>query len=389
MAQNNKRVLIIVKSAITRDPRVRRQIQWLTEEGCEVDTVGPVGHHVDGVHTHYGVEHAPAWTRSKRLSPLMHAMLPHGILFRFLLEMRIPKAVTQKIASSYYDLIIFNDHHFLPWIRSNSVFTPAIVKKGIHLDIHEYVRSKAARETWRERLTAPYNNWIRSFIGSQKFSSRSTVASGIAELYAQEFTIPEPAVVRSAPDFVDQKPSAVDARSIKLLHHGAAHDNRGIPELLEAMEKVSARFHLTLILVGDKAKIAQYKSQAAAKNLAVDFVDPVAVDLIAKTINRFDVEVMFFPPRTRNLEFALPNKLFEAVQGRLALLIGESAMMSEIVEEYDNGIVVKGWTASDLLRGIESLDHASVTAMKANSHRAAPALSAQNERAAFLRSIAL
>lgn len=389
MAHTAKRVLIIVKSPITRDPRVRRQIQWLTEEGCEVDTVGPVGHHVQGVRTHFGVEHAPAWTRSRYFSPVLHRFVPHGLLFWFLLEMRIPRRVKQRIRRGDYNLVIFNDHHFLPWIRKRSVFTRLAINQGIHLDLHEYVRAQAARTTWQERFAAPYSDWVRSFIGSPRFSSRSTVARGIADLYAEEFDIPAPAVVRSAPAFVEQSPSRVNPQSIELLYHGAAHDNRGIPELLEAMRSVSSRFRLTLILVGDESSIARYKAQVAANNLDVVFAEPVAVDLIAETIRKFDVEVMFFPPRTRNLEFALPNKLFEAIQGRLALLIGASAMMSEIIDVYENGIEASGWTSQDLANAIESLDEANVSRMKENSHRAAHALSAETEREAFLTSIGL
>src|SRR5664279_2060168 len=108
MPHNNKRVLIIVKSPITRDPRVRRQIQWLTDEGWIVDTVGPIGHHVPGVETHFGVSHAPAWTRSRHVAPLMYALIPHGLLFRFLFENRIPQTAKQRIADDHYDLVLFN-----------------------------------------------------------------------------------------------------------------------------------------------------------------------------------------------------------------------------------------------------------------------------------------
>lgn len=387
MAHSNKRVLIVVKSPITRDPRVRRQIQWLTDEGWQVDTVGPVGHHVPGVETHFGVSHAPAWTRSRQISPILYALVPHGFLFRYLLENRIPNAVKQRIPANHYDLVLFNDHHFLPWIRSRAVFTREVVERGIHLDMHEYVPPHAAHDSRWQVFAARYVGWVRSFIGDRRFSTRSTVASGISRLYVAEFGIRPLSIVRSAPAYVEQEPSPVDPTAIQLLYHGAANDMRGIPEMLTAMEHVSPRFRLTLILVGDPAKIDEYQRWVQAKNLRVDFVAPVPVDEIATHINRYDVEVMFFPPRTRNLEFALPNKLFEALQGRLALLMGESSMMTELVREYSNGIVTEGWSAEELAISIDSLTASTVTVMKANSDRAAREISAESERSAFFASI--
>jgi glycosyltransferase involved in cell wall biosynthesis len=387
MSQKNRRVLIIVKSPITRDPRVRRQIEWMIQDDWSVDTVGPVGHHVPGVDTHFGVNHAPAWTRSQRIAPLMYALVPHGLLFRYLLENRIPKTVKQRISGNHYDLVLFNDHHFLPWIRTPAVFTSDVVRRGIHLDMHEYVAPTVRSGSWVHSLAARYNDWVRSFIGDARFASRSAVASGISHLYASEFNIPPLAVVRSAPVYVEQTPSVVDTNVIELLYHGAAHDNRGIPELLEAMETLSDRFRLTLILVGDESKSAEYRHRAESKNLRVSFAPPVPVDEITMYINKFDVEVMFFPPRTRNLEFALPNKLFEALQGRLALAMGESSMMTEVVAEYSNGVIAPGWTANDLAQTLELLTAESVTAMKANSDRAAREISAETERAAFFESI--
>ena len=388
MSQKNRRVLIIVKSPITRDPRVRRQIEWMTEGGWSVDTVGPVGHHVPGVETHFGVNHAPAWSRSQRIAPLMYALVPHGLLFRYLLENRIPKTVKQRISGNHYDLVLFNDHHFLPWIRTPAVFTSDVVRRGIHLDMHEYLQPPAVKNGWWQISPERYYSWVRAFIGTPRLSARSTVASGISDLYVKELAIPEMSIVRNAPAYVEQTPSAVAADSIELLYHGAATDLRGIPQLLEAMRHLPSRFLLTLILVGEASKIAEYKRTVQEEHLLVRFEPPVPVEEIATYINKFDVLVMFYPPLNRNLEFALPNKLFEALQARLALVMGESSMMTEIVAEYSNGVVVAGWSADDLAQALEQLTAESVAAMKANSDRAARDISAETERAAFFESIA-
>lgn len=387
MAHSNRRALIIVMSPITRDPRVLRQIEWLKSEGWTVDTVGPASHHVPGVETHFGISDPPQWTRSRFGSAILYGVLPHYAKFRILIGNLIPAAVKNHIATNHYELILFNDHHFLPWLRDKRVFTREVVERGIHLDIHEYVRPRVPRDSLWRLFAAPYYDWIRTFIGDHRLGTRSTVAPAISQLYESEFNIPPLSIVRSVPAYVELEPSAVDPNSIELLYHGAANDLRGIPEMLEAMAVISPRFRLTLILVGDEDKIAEYQRWVEAKNLRVSFVAPVPVEQIATYINKYDVEVMFFPPRTRNLEFALPNKLFEALQARLALVMGESSMMTEIVKEYSNGVIASGWSSADLAKSIDSLTAEEVIAMKANSDRAARAISAESERAAFFNSI--
>jgi len=387
MAQSNRRALIIVMSPITRDPRVLRQIEWLKSEGWSVDTVGPAGHHVPGVESHFGIGDAPLWTRSPFGSAVIYGLLPHSLKFRILLGNLIPDEVKGRISANEYELILFNDHHFLPWLGDKRVFTPQVIRQGIHLDIHEYVRSRVPRDSLWRIFAAPYYDWIRTFIGDLRLSTRSTVASGISELYAQELSIPPMAIVRNAPAYVELAPSAVNPEAIELLYHGAATDVRGIPELLEAMETVSSRFRLTLILVGEGRKIAEYKRTVAAKGLRVVFEDPVPVEQIATHINKYDILVMFYPPLNRNIEFALPNKLFEALQARLALVMGESTMMTEIIREYSNGVIAQGWSSANLAQSIESLTAEHVTTMKANSDRAARSISAESERTAFFNSI--
>ncbi|MGV8972735.1 MAG: glycosyltransferase [Rhodoglobus sp.] len=387
MAHNSLRALIVVMSPITRDPRVLRQIEWLTSEGWTVDTVGPAGHHVPQVQNHYGVSEPPRWTRSRFGSAALYGLLPHSRKFAILLGDRIPEKVKRDIAGSAYDLILFNDHHFLPWLRESRVFTPEVIARGIHLDIHEYVRPRVPRDSLWRVFAAPYYDWIRTHIGDRRLGTRSTVASGISTLYAQEFGIAEMAIVRNAPSYVELKPTEVADDRIELLYHGAATDVRGIPELLQAMETLPERFTLTLILVGEERKITAYKSTVREKNLRVKFVDPVPVEQIAAHINIYDALVMFYPPLNRNLEFALPNKLFEALQARLALVMGESAMMTEIVREYDNGVIATGWTTADLTSAIETLTPENVRTMKSNSDRAAREISAETERTSFFVSI--
>jgi hypothetical protein len=97
--------------------------------------------------------------------------------------------------------------------------------------------------------------------------------------------------------------------------------------------------------------------------------------------------LIFFPPRFPNNTFALPNKFFEAVQGRLGIVIGESPEIVGFVRNREIGIVVQGWRASDLAVAINALSAEDVIALKQASARAATDLSTVGEGPRFLAGV--
>src|SRR5690606_7027880 len=127
---------------------------------------------------------------------------------------------------------------------------------------------------------------------------------------------------------------------------------RGISEIVGALGQLEDRFTVTLMLTGDPALISQMATKIEPLGDRIVIVPPVPMTEVSTAINKFDLEIMFFPPIRRNLEFALPNKLFEAVQGRLGLIIGASPMMAELVRKYSNGVIVEGWEPGDLASAI-------------------------------------
>jgi glycosyltransferase involved in cell wall biosynthesis len=221
------------------------------------------------------------------------------------------------------------------------------------------------------------------------FDSRSTVNNGIARLYEEELSVPEFAVIRNSPPFADLVPGPVDPHHIKLIHHGMASWDRGLREIVDAMRLLDARFSMTFMLLGSEEVISELKEYSADLADRIDIVPPAPMRELSSAVNRFDLEIMFYRPATRNLELALPNKLFEAVQGRLGLVAGRSPMMVDVINQHSNGVIVDGWEASDLAATLNALTAERVSELKSASHAAAAELSSEAERAVFLRTMGL
>jgi glycosyltransferase involved in cell wall biosynthesis len=370
-----RRALVVSDSRIAGDPRVLRQIRWLRGAGWSVDTLGR-GPQPDGSDRHFAMPKPSALTRG-----LAYLLLPPSLTYRHVIESTIPAGA----ADGGYDLVVFNEIELLPWFER--VHARLLAAGGrAHLDLHEYAPSQRVGLVHR-LIFKRYRDWMVRFVASPLIASRTTVANGIARLYADRFGIPLPSIVRSTPAFADQAPSPVEPGRIRLIHHGGVALQRGLGLLVDAMSHLDERFTLELMLVGSPDAIGDLRRQAAPLGDRVTFRDPVPVDEVATALNGYDAEIIFFPPVTENLRFVLPNKFFEAVQGRLALVIGPSVEMVELVEQYGNGVVADGWTAVELAAAIGSLDEDRVRELKAGSDRAAHDLSAEREGARFLAAL--
>ncbi|MBM7504163.1 glycosyltransferase [Agromyces aurantiacus] len=385
----SRAALVLSYSEIATDPRVRRQVDWLTGSGWEVDTVGLGDRPTSSVGRHYPLGAPSRWSTTRVGVLAAQLVLPHRIGFRRQLVDRIPAEAKERLRVGHYELVVFNETEFGPMVGDPTVFTPHARSAHLHLDLHEYHNPRLRRQTLGGRLTSGHYRWIRKHIGDPAFRTRSVVNEPIGRLYVEEFGIAPPTPVRNIPPFVRQEPSDVDPGEIRLLFHGLAAWQRGFTEILEAMRVLPERFTMTFMLMPNPAVIDRLQSliDAHPARERITIVPPAPMREIAQHINPYDLEIIFYRPLGRNLEFALPNKFFEAVQGRLGLVVGESPLMAELVREFGNGVVVEGFESSDLAATLGRLAAGDVARMKAASHRAADVLNAEAEGRVFLAAL--
>ena len=163
-----------------------------------------------------------------------------------------------------------------------------------------------------------------------------------------------------------------------MIHHGAASPNRRLENMIEMMRYLDRRFVLDMILVpGDRSYIAHLRN--LARDLpSVRFLPAVPMPQIPEFVNHYDVGVAAIAPTTFNTKHSLPNKFFEYIQGRLAIVIGPSPEMAKIIREYGCGVVADGFRPRDLANAVMSLDSQRIYAMKMNADRAARHHCAEN-----------
>lgn len=376
------RVLVLSFSPIERDPRVLRQISVLGKT-AEVMSCG-YGKSPEGVVEHIEIpDDLQPWRPSYKKVVLLSLLGLHKRLYFGSKKVRF---VTDRIPAGSVDVIIANDAIAAPLAHA---LRP---RKGVHADLHEYApRQGEDRLRWRV-LVGPFMNWAcRRYV--TKAHSTSTVAKGIAEEYAKVYGICEPAVVPNAAPYESQlRPTPVGA-PLRIVHTGAAGRSRRIEVMIDAIamanEQKPGTATLDVVLVPGEQRYIE-ELQVKARSIPGDTVrvlPPVTFDQIIPMLHGYDVGLFLCPPTTFNLKHALPNKLFEFIQARLAVVIGPSPEMERVVKKYGVGWVADGFDAEPTAKLLLSVTAEQVAEMKQASHAASSELGAEKLSAPWTEAV--
>jgi len=192
--------------------------------------------------------------------------------------------------------------------------------------------------------------------------------------------------VTNAPHYEDLSPSPVH-KPIRVIHHGSAQPGRGLEEMVHAASLLDGRFTTDFMLVESWPGFRDKLIRLARGNPRIGFPDPQPMHTLARATNEYDIGIFLLPPVNLHRRYALPNKLFEFIQARLAVAIGPSPEMARVVQDYGCGIVVDDFEPETLAAALNALDSESIAAFKGASHAAAVELCAERNEAIVLEAV--
>lgn len=366
------RILVLSFSKIERDPRVLRQINLL-RGSADVVSCG-YGVAPPGVTDHIEIpQNLEPWRLNYKVVVALSILRMYRRLYFGSDKVRYVK---KSIPEGSFDVIIANDA-----IAAPLAFALRPVK-GVHVDLHEYApRQGEDRRKWRV-LVGPFMDWAcRRYVS--KATSTSTVAKGIAREYNKVYGFPEPSFVPNAAPYESHFSPTPVGDPLRIVHTGAAGRSRRVEVMIDAVAEANRRVpgtaSLDLVLVpGDKLYIAELTERAnAVPDGAIRVIPPVNFDQIVTMLHRYDVGLFICPPTTFNLKYALPNKLFEYIQARLAVIIGPSPEMEQVVATHGVGWVADGFDAESTATLLLRLTADEVAEKKRASHGASKELGAE------------
>ncbi|GAA1777194.1 glycosyltransferase [Agromyces lapidis] len=364
------RILCISFSHFLADSRVLRQLRVLERYG-DVTTIG-YGDAPPGV-----VEHLEIPAALPSLPQTVGGVAKLGLRAYRSVEFDAPAVsrAIELIGDRRFDLVVANEARALPLAHRVAAGAP------VWGDMHEWAPQERTHVlSWR-LLVAPFMTWVcREYL--PRTDAVSTINGSIAELYDREFGVSS-RIVRNAIDLQPLTPTPVAPDRIRLVHSGGAVPGRSIETLIEATKRLDERFTLDLYLVKARGSDAYWQSlvDAAATSDRINVHDPVAPAELPRVLNAYDVGVFVLPPRTTNHRLMLPNKFFDMVQARLALVFSTAVETDALIERYELGRISPGFGVEELVETLRSLTPEAVTGYKANADVAAGSLnSAQDER---------
>ncbi|MDZ4765369.1 MAG: glycosyltransferase [Chloroflexota bacterium] len=377
-----KRICILALSPIRRDARVLRQIEYLAPdydltvvgEGDPPDIPGLTWIRVQRIIKRSGL--FGFWDSITTLVLLLLGKF-FPIAYRLWYFTRPAyRAVMRAALDSQADAFLANDWETVPTI--------AIVARRTRVkwivDLAEYVPLENEENRRWLFLTAPALTYLlRTFV---PFADASiVVCQPIADRYAQELGFSS-IVIMNTPRAVELMASVVEPERIQLVTHGTAAWSRRIDWVIEAVGRLDRRFHLHLYLVGEPEEIILLRQIADMKaHGRVTFHDPVSPDSLVRTLNRYDVGLSIIPPTNYSYYVSLPNKFFDYLNARLAVVIGKSPAMRELMDQYRFGVIVPEFTVESIVTTLSNLTTDDIMRMKHASANAARVLNADVEMA--------
>lgn len=332
-----------------------------------------------GVESHYVVPILSSWRRYLgyliRVSPTRFQYF-----FGRFLE-KIPKSVFEKI-----DLLVVNEIEYLHWEE----FSHGLLKdQPVYLDLHEDHANHADRGPLERFAFRKY--WVWQLDQCVKFVrqrrgriSITCVEEVIADSYSRLFGEPVD-LIYNAPDKNQLEPTEVDPSSIKLVHHGMGTKGRGIEQTIRALSILDSKYSLDLILF--TTTLYKLKIQLLAFLFGVQdrmrVLPGVPLVNLPKTLNQYDISVILLSAVTPGHLNALPNKLFESIHAKLAVVTGPNPSMKRIVEGHQIGLALESWSPEELATSIGCMSALQIKQYKFGAKLASEKLSSSKSHKVF------
>jgi hypothetical protein len=367
------RILVVCFSDLGSDPRVDRQIRALQGRYEIVAAgLGPPGHDVAefiDISTSPGTKLGAFLTLARLLARRYEDVY-----------WRDPgnREVLARLQHVRADVVLANDFPALP--VALRLGAPVV------FDAHEFAPAQHADNfRWRV-LIGPYARWqVRRYI--PQVASMTTSAGAFADAYERETGV-RATVVANAPPRHALEPTPVH-HPVRILHHGTALPGRGLEEMIDLADLLDERFTLDFVLV-DNTYFPGYREKLrrrASHNPRVRFSPPQPMQRLVRVANDYDIGLFLLPPVNFHRRYALPNKLYEFVQARLAVAIGPSPEMASLVRQYGCGIVADDFAPETLAAALNGLDDDSIAAFKRASDAAAEELCAEKNEPVVLKAV--
>ena len=265
------------------------------------------------------------------------------------------------------DMLIVEDITLLPFACS---YKATHKHCQILIDLREFYPLEYENdEQWLRTLGRLFAHLCDCYL--PKVDIALSVSEGLCAQYKKDFHLPC-TLFYSLPPFFDYTPTPTNAQEIKILYHGFISPDRSSMELLDlARLLINSPYKLYVMALSNQKGFLESFCAKASSLPSIEILKPVNLAEIIPTSAQYDIGLIPFKPSTFNLVHCMPNKLFEYIQSRLALLCTPLVDVSAFVKTHQCGAIASGFESEDILHTLLSLESKDIDTLKSYSHKAA------------------
>lgn len=365
------RILVLAAANLAINPRPRRMIESLKNR-YEVCAMGINTTSIEGVET-------LSYPHFKKRSTFKEFVLYTNVALRNwqkLIYTPNRLEIVRILQKRTFDLIICHDLVLLPIVLAYKG------KARVLFDAREFYPTQDFTNLRWRILFARFNDFLcREYL--PQVDVILTVSKGLQERYKYDYNV-DCELFLSLPSYYDLSPHTLDPKNIKIIYHGATNPNRKIENAIKISDNLQKRFCFDLMLVDTNfaymKKLRKMIQIRRDKGQKISIIPPVSFEEIIPFTSTYDIGFYSLPPSNFNLKHALPNKFFEYIQARLALVITPNIEMENIMMERNVGVVTSGFSPSLMAKTINALMPKQIIAYKNHSNYCAKLLNMQSNQ---------
>lgn len=376
MAATLKKILILTERSLHNGPRIIREIEALKKDFQLFATGRTAPNDKQVQFTSYASVNP---LLIKAINAIGRKLFIYKITSRIF---EIHPTIEQYILKHKFEIVIIHEPGFLPvLIKLRKKMNFRIVYNAHEYHPLEFDQS----QDWLDKY-GRYNSALYK-MGLPHVDLLINVCDGIAVKCKEEFNKDSLVIPNAA--FYSAIAPVCNSGPIRMIYHGGILVTRRIEEMIKVAAILGPNYQLDIMAVVQPAQEQYYKQlQVLALEAGnVHFVDPVPYAEITSFINQYDIGIYLLASDSFNDRHALPNKLFEFIQAKLAIAISPSPEMKKVVEKYDVGVVADDFTPQNLADKIAKMTREDIQRFKQNAVQASSQESAEHYSHAYLEAI--
>lgn len=263
----------------------------------------------------------------------------------------------QQLKEYQPDIIHCNDANTLvPGYLASKILNVPYVYDSHELWLH--------RATRKRRVIAPHIEALTEKIAVPAAAGVVTVSGSIARWLQAKYSLDTlPSVVRNVPDAIENVPgrlremAGLSQEDRVISFSGGLNATRGIEVVVGALHHLESDVHFVMLGFGAQEYLDSIYALADQLGVRerVHIVGPVPAGEVPGSLSDSDVAYVFLRPDCLNHEYALPNKLFEAISAGLPVVAPDLPEISRLVSRERVGRVFAGEDPIVLAEAIRSV----------------------------------